>query len=91
MHLSDIAKMQRFLLLIFSLISSFFPVLYFPEDEPWTKVNAYNMHPTHNWKDLNLKFVLQVYRDYSAMKDMTYLKDMYPKVKVTCLVKTFGI
>lgn len=52
-----------------------------PEDEPWTKVNAYNMHPTHNWKDLNLKFVLQVYRDYSAMKDMTYLKDMYPKVK----------
>ena len=56
--------------------------MYFPEDEPWNKVNAYNMHPTHNWKDLNLKFVLQVFRDYSAMKDLTYLKDMYPKAKV---------
>lgn len=52
-----------------------------PEDEPWTNVNAYNMHPTQNWKDLNLKFVLQVFRDYAALKDLAYLKDMYPKAK----------
>ena len=35
-----------------------------PEEEPWLKVNAYVIHPTEEWKDLNVKFVLQVYRDY---------------------------
>ncbi|KAK0057638.1 non-lysosomal glucosylceramidase [Biomphalaria pfeifferi] len=53
-----------------------------PEDEPWKRVNAYNIHPTHDWKDLNLKFVLQVYRDYSALEDKKYLETMYPKCKV---------
>ncbi|XP_052099238.1 non-lysosomal glucosylceramidase-like isoform X1 [Mytilus californianus] len=48
-----------------------------PEDEPWDKVNAYIVHPTHDWKDLNLKFILQTYRDYSQTKDTDYLKDMY--------------
>ncbi|CAI9730886.1 non-lysosomal glucosylceramidase-like [Octopus vulgaris] len=52
-----------------------------PEDEPWVRVNTYNLHPTHDWKDLNLKFILQVFRDYYALKDLQYLKDMYPKVK----------
>ncbi|GAB1606053.1 non-lysosomal glucosylceramidase-like [Argonauta hians] len=52
-----------------------------PEDEPWVHVNSYCMHPTHDWKDLNLKFILQVFRDYNALKDEQYLKDMYPKVK----------
>ena len=29
-------------------------------DNPWVAVNAYNIHNTSTWKDLNPKFVLQV-------------------------------
>ncbi|XP_070542370.1 non-lysosomal glucosylceramidase-like isoform X2 [Ptychodera flava] len=52
-----------------------------PEDEPWLKVNAYHFHDTSDWKDLNLKFVLQVYRDYFCLKDMEYLQRMWPQVQ----------
>ncbi|XP_064607909.1 non-lysosomal glucosylceramidase-like [Liolophura sinensis] len=52
-----------------------------PENEPWLQVNAYLIHPTYMWKDLNLKFVLQVYRDYVALGKVDYLVDMYPVVK----------
>ncbi|KAK7116158.1 non-lysosomal glucosylceramidase-like isoform X2 [Littorina saxatilis] len=52
-----------------------------PEDEPWKRPNAYVIHPTYDWKDLNLKFVLQAYRDYSATKDKGYLETMYPCCK----------
>ncbi|XP_074651855.1 non-lysosomal glucosylceramidase-like [Tubulanus polymorphus] len=52
-----------------------------PEDEPWKKLNAYVVHPTSDWKDLNLKFVLQVFRDYSVTKDEQYLRDLFPQVK----------
>jgi uncharacterized protein (DUF608 family) len=55
------------------------------DDEPWTRVNAYVIHPTHEWKDLNVKFVLQVYRDYAATNDSLYLEKMYPYVKVATL------
>uniref|UniRef100_A0A8D0HDJ2 Glucosylceramidase beta 2 n=1 Tax=Sphenodon punctatus TaxID=8508 RepID=A0A8D0HDJ2_SPHPU len=47
-------------------------------DEPWERVNAYLIHDTANWKDLNLKFVLQVYRDYYLTEDSAYLRDMWP-------------
>jgi non-lysosomal glucosylceramidase len=50
-------------------------------------VNAYCIHPTHDWKDLNPKFVLQVFRDYVFTKDKNYLKDMYPLAKVCKLSK----
>ncbi|KFV47077.1 Non-lysosomal glucosylceramidase, partial [Tyto alba] len=46
--------------------------------EPWQRVNAYLMHDTADWKDLNLKFVLQVYRDYYLTHDSLYLRDMWP-------------
>lgn len=49
-----------------------------PDDEPWVRVNAYLIHDTADWKDLNLKFVLQVYRDYHLTQDQQYLKDMWP-------------
>ncbi|NXD73580.1 GBA2 glucosylceramidase, partial [Eolophus roseicapillus] len=49
-----------------------------PGDEPWQRVNAYLMHDTADWKDLNLKFVLQVYRDYYLTHDSMYLQDMWP-------------
>lgn len=51
-------------------------------DEPWQRVNAYLMHDTADWKDLNLKFVLQVYRDYCLTQDSVYLRDMWPVCQV---------
>lgn len=51
-------------------------------DEPWQRVNAYLMHDTADWKDLNLKFVLQVYRDYYLTQDSLYLQDMWPVCQV---------
>ncbi|XP_042820441.1 non-lysosomal glucosylceramidase isoform X3 [Panthera tigris] len=49
-----------------------------PDDEPWLRVNAYVVHDTADWKDLNLKFVLQVYRDYYLTGDQGFLRDMWP-------------
>ncbi|XP_065764445.1 non-lysosomal glucosylceramidase isoform X2 [Muntiacus reevesi] len=49
-----------------------------PDDEPWLRVNAYEIHDTGDWKDLNLKFVLQVYRDYHLTGDQCFLRDMWP-------------
>ncbi|XP_063152023.1 non-lysosomal glucosylceramidase isoform X2 [Candoia aspera] len=49
-----------------------------PDDEPWQRVNAYLVHDTAAWKDLNLKFVLQVYRDYSLTQEGSFLQDMWP-------------
>ncbi|XP_029439064.1 non-lysosomal glucosylceramidase [Rhinatrema bivittatum] len=49
-----------------------------PEDEPWEKVNAYLIHDTADWKDLNLKFVLLVYRDYYLTNKSAYLQEMWP-------------
>lgn len=52
------------------------------DDEPWQRVNAYLIHDTADWKDLNLKFVLHVYRDYHLTQDSQYLKDMWPICQV---------
>jgi len=52
-----------------------------PENEPWSKINAYISHDTKDWKDLNLKFILQVYRDYFYLQDKKYLEDMWPAIK----------
>ncbi|XP_062239841.1 non-lysosomal glucosylceramidase [Platichthys flesus] len=52
-----------------------------PDDEPWQRVNAYLIHDTSDWKDLNLKFVLQVYRDFHLTQDRQYLQDMWPICK----------
>ncbi|XP_015230933.1 PREDICTED: non-lysosomal glucosylceramidase [Cyprinodon variegatus] len=49
-----------------------------PDDEPWQRLNAYLIHDTADWKDLNLKFVLQVYRDFHLTRDRQYLQDMWP-------------
>uniref|UniRef100_A0A0E0EAP4 Non-lysosomal glucosylceramidase n=1 Tax=Oryza meridionalis TaxID=40149 RepID=A0A0E0EAP4_9ORYZ len=48
--------------------------------DPWHELNAYNIHDTSRWKDLNPKFVLQVYRDFAATGDMTFGKDVWPAV-----------
>ncbi|KAG8091936.1 hypothetical protein GUJ93_ZPchr0012g18845 [Zizania palustris] len=48
--------------------------------DPWNEMNAYNIHDTSKWKDLNPKFVLQVYRDFSATGDMSFGRDVWPAV-----------
>ncbi|XP_057959180.1 uncharacterized protein LOC131151781 [Malania oleifera] len=48
--------------------------------DPWHEMNAYNIHDTSVWKDLNPKFVLQVYRDFAATRDMSFGADVWPAV-----------
>uniref|UniRef100_A0A914Z6B5 Non-lysosomal glucosylceramidase n=1 Tax=Panagrolaimus superbus TaxID=310955 RepID=A0A914Z6B5_9BILA len=54
-----------------------------PACEPWLLTNAYVMHDTALWKDLNLKYVLTSYRDYYCMlkKDKVFLEFAWPSVK----------
>ena len=46
--------------------------------------NAYVMHDTGKWKDLNLKFILTCYRDYVHIlnRDETFLRAVWPAVEV---------
>ncbi|XP_044744306.1 non-lysosomal glucosylceramidase [Coccinella septempunctata] len=52
-----------------------------PGEEPFILPNSYNIHDVSDWKDLNSKFVLQVFRDAWLCQDGqindVYLKDMY--------------
>uniref|UniRef100_A0A5S6QEU9 Non-lysosomal glucosylceramidase n=1 Tax=Trichuris muris TaxID=70415 RepID=A0A5S6QEU9_TRIMR len=53
-----------------------------PGWEPWLKVNAYIMHDTSIWRDMNLKFVLTCYRDFLALNnDLEFLKQMWPTIE----------
>lgn len=52
------------------------------EEEPFLKINSYPVHDVSDWKDLNLKFVLQCYRDFVYIKDKNYLADMWPRIKL---------
>ncbi|KAJ0977231.1 hypothetical protein J5N97_012705 [Dioscorea zingiberensis] len=49
-------------------------------NDPWFKVNAYTLHNTDRWKDLNPKFVLQVYRDSVATGDKSFVRAVWPAV-----------
>ncbi|XP_021860562.1 uncharacterized protein [Spinacia oleracea] len=51
-------------------------------NDPWFEVNAYNLHNTDRWKDLNPKFVLQVYRDVVATGDKKFAQAVWPSVYV---------
>lgn len=42
-----------------------------PYEEPFDLINAYNIHDVGEWRDLNVKFVLQVFRDYYALNEIT--------------------
>jgi uncharacterized protein (DUF608 family) len=50
------------------------------QHDPWAEVNAYNIHDTSRWKDLNAKFVLQVYRDVVATGDKVFARAVWPAV-----------
>ncbi|XP_022158766.1 non-lysosomal glucosylceramidase isoform X2 [Momordica charantia] len=49
-------------------------------NDPWFEVNGYNLYNTDRWKDLNPKFVLQIYRDVVATGDMKFAKAVWPSV-----------
>ncbi|XVE48524.1 hypothetical protein DITRI_Ditri01bG0008700 [Diplodiscus trichospermus] len=51
-------------------------------DDPWFEVNAYCLYNTDRWKDLNPKFVLQVYRDVVATGDKKFAQAVWPSVYV---------
>lgn len=51
-------------------------------DDPWFEVNAYCLYSTDRWKDLNPKFVLQVYRDVVATGDKKFAEAVWPSVYV---------
>ncbi|KAK6159670.1 hypothetical protein DH2020_003051 [Rehmannia glutinosa] len=50
--------------------------------DPWFEVNFYNLHNTDRWKDLNPKFVLQVYRDVVATGNKEFAQAVWPSVYV---------
>ncbi|MBB6143590.1 non-lysosomal glucosylceramidase [Silvibacterium bohemicum] len=54
-----------------------------PEGDPFIAVNEPGWQDTNNWKDLNSKFVLMVYRDYvlTGRKDTAFLRETWPAVK----------
>jgi non-lysosomal glucosylceramidase len=54
-----------------------------PEGDPFFAVNEPGWQDTNDWKDLNSKFVLMVYRDYvlSDKKNKAFLQDLFPAVK----------
>jgi non-lysosomal glucosylceramidase len=54
-----------------------------PEGDPFISVNEPGWQDTNDWKDLNSKFVLMVYRDYvlTERQDKAFLRDMWPAVQ----------
>lgn len=54
-----------------------------PEGDPFVAVNEPGWQDTNDWKDLNSKFVLMIYRDYvlTGKKDETFLRETWPAVK----------
>ena len=54
-----------------------------PEEDPFVQPNQFSWQNTSDWKDLNSKFVLMVYRDYvfTGKKDQTFLRYTWPAVQ----------
>jgi len=54
-----------------------------PEGDPFFAVNEPGWQDTKEWKDLNSKFVLLVYRDYvlTGRKDIGFLREMWPAMR----------
>ena len=54
-----------------------------PEGYPFVAVNQPSWQDTNDWKDLNSKFVLMIYRDYvfTGRKDTAFLRETWPAVK----------
>ncbi|KAK1609620.1 hypothetical protein QYE76_033293 [Lolium multiflorum] len=48
--------------------------------DPWFELNAYMLHDPAQWKDLNPKFVLQVYRNVAATGNVAFAAAAWPAV-----------
>lgn len=55
-----------------------------PQEDPFFKDNQFSWQNTNDWKDLNPKFVLMVYRDYvlTGRTDIKFLRDTWPAVQL---------
>jgi non-lysosomal glucosylceramidase len=54
-----------------------------PAEDPFFQINQFNWQDTNDWKDLNTKFVLMVYRDFvfTGSKDKEFLRYTWPAVQ----------
>lgn len=54
-----------------------------PAEDPFVNVNQYNFQDVSNWRDLNSKYVLMIWRDYvfTGSKDLTFLHYAWNAVK----------
>ena len=52
-----------------------------PMEDPWYSLNGYRAQDVSRWKDLNTKFVLQVYRNFVFTNDEDFLQYCWPSVK----------
>jgi non-lysosomal glucosylceramidase len=52
-----------------------------PQEDPFFLVNGYDFHDSGIWKDLNPKFVLQVYRDFALTRDKAFLAECWDAVE----------
>ena len=54
-----------------------------PQEDPFVLPNQFNWQNTSDWKDLNSKFVLMIYRDYvfGGKKDIGFLRETWPAVQ----------
>lgn len=49
-----------------------------PQEDPWGQINSFNWQDSNTWKDLNSKFVLQLWRDYTFSGDLALLRELWP-------------
>ncbi|MFX1246919.1 MAG: GH116 family glycosyl hydrolase [Promethearchaeota archaeon] len=49
-------------------------------EDPWFVVNTYRWRDSNMWKDMNSKFVLQLYRDYFFTNNTTIVEDGWSSV-----------
>ena len=54
-----------------------------PDEDPFVQVNQFSWQDTSNWKDLNSKYVLMIWRDYvlTGQNDQKFLLDTWPSVQ----------
>ncbi len=54
-----------------------------PQEDPFVNANQYNYQDVSNWRDLNSKYVLMIWRDYylTGAKDAAFLRYSWPAVQ----------
>jgi non-lysosomal glucosylceramidase len=54
-----------------------------PQEDPFELPNGYGWQDANNWKDVNSKFVLMIYKDYvfTGRRDVAFLRSTWPAVQ----------